>query len=340
MQRAGLERRRVLDPRRHVLGVVGQHARRRRSRGCRSGSGSGPIAPADTPRDGVTAHARVAGEELAGPAARVDPSRLRRPAPSALATQASNASGLRRSRGCACWRARCRRTRRTGPSTRRAVGRERDAVHAARDDVALAAELRDPEAVDDVGRRRGRARPAVRPAGAARWRSRLRVRDSGTPTTTAGPHTVDPERGRRRRLLGPEDHLDRRDRDDQQDHARRDRPRDLEQRVAVDLAREAATRAFAEAPQDPARARRTPSVPMIAEAHVMMPYTERVERARSERAATVDIGPSHAHPPSSATTAARARRPLPARLGRSSRRDGTARFQGLRKRRASRGAAA
>src|SRR5258705_6253517 len=50
-------------------------------------------------------------------------------------------------------------------------------------------------------------------------------------------------------------------------------------------------------------------------AHVMIAYTPRIERAKSEAGTTVDIGPPQAQPPASRTTAASAPRTTSVPLG-------------------------
>jgi hypothetical protein len=129
----------------------------------------------------------------------------------------------------------------------RDVGRHDEPVHAVRHDVTLAAEMRHPEGVDHVGRVQveGRRAPSGKVQLVGGGDLVVGVPELPPPLMA---DDVDVEVRRRRGLLGPEDDLDGRDADDQEDHGERDRPRDLERRVSVDLLGDGRARPLAEAP--------------------------------------------------------------------------------------------
>ena len=113
----------------------------------------------------------------------------------------------------------------------RHVGGQRDARHGPGDGVALASELRDPEAVDDVGagdleahRAAGREMEVAR-----RGHPEIRILELPPPLV---PDDLDPERVLRGRGLGPEDRRDGRKGDERQDYRWDEGPRDLQDCIA------------------------------------------------------------------------------------------------------------
>src|SRR5204863_3744512 len=116
----------------------------------------------------------------------------------------------------------------------RCIGGVPEVIRSVRHDVALATELRRPERVNDVGG------PQSEIHGAADREINL-VGGGDTvlgisefpPPLVSGD--VDVERARRRLRLRDEDRLHRRHRDENQNHCRYERPRDLELRATVRL---------------------------------------------------------------------------------------------------------
>ncbi len=123
--------------------------------------------------------------------------------------------------------------------------REREPVESPGDHVALAAELRHPEAMDHVGPLEPeRRRPAERQVQLVGGHDVERGIAELPPPLVAADGDLQRALGLDRGL-GPEDGLDRRDRDDEQHERGRDRPADLEQAVPADLARQLARTALA-----------------------------------------------------------------------------------------------